>query len=385
MSAAQPPVVSRRSRRRSWPARGSRSRGSRPKSTAAGFPSSGSSATCCGWKPTFRRRPRPAGRLRPLPGQGRGGLAGTADGVVDNDRWAGTIPLARNTRYLYTVRAWRDPFALVAARARQEARRRAADHAGARRRHGAGRPRPRGRLPVMTTGWPCAHSRSSNRDARTRVPDRPLARRGRADPHGAGRTAGGPLRLRSRARGRRGPDCRRLRGVVRVLPRSQSDDPARHGTFDDVIRKLPYVRDMGFDVLYFPPVHPIGRANRKGRNNSLKAQPARSGLALRDRCRRGRARCAPPGARLVRGLRAADRGCGRARAGDRARFRDPMLTGPSLDPRAPGVVRLARRRHDPLRRESTQEVRGHRQRVVLSRGRPCRRYGWHFATWSCSG
>jgi len=56
-----------------------------------------------------------------------------------------------------------------------------------------------------------------------------------------------------------------------LMPRSQSGDAARHGTFDDVIARLPYVRDLGFDVLYFPPIHPIGRKNRKGRNNSLTA------------------------------------------------------------------------------------------------------------------
>ncbi len=54
-----------------------------------------------------------------------------------------------------------------------------------------------------------------------------------------------------------------------LMPRSMTDDPTRHGTFDDVIARLPYVRDLGFDVLYFPPIHPIGKTNRKGRNNSL--------------------------------------------------------------------------------------------------------------------
>ena len=54
-----------------------------------------------------------------------------------------------------------------------------------------------------------------------------------------------------------------------IFPRSMSDDATRHGTFDDVIRHLPRIRDMGFDVLYFPPIHPIGRTNRKGRNNTL--------------------------------------------------------------------------------------------------------------------
>ncbi|SHJ91703.1 maltotransferase domain-containing protein [Paraburkholderia terricola] len=58
-----------------------------------------------------------------------------------------------------------------------------------------------------------------------------------------------------------------------IFPRSMSDDESRHGTFADVTKKLPRIRDMGFDVLYFPPIHPIGLANRKGRNNTLNAQP----------------------------------------------------------------------------------------------------------------
>lgn len=57
-----------------------------------------------------------------------------------------------------------------------------------------------------------------------------------------------------------------------VMPRSQSGDANRHGTFDDVIARLPYVSGLGFDVLYFPPIHPIGKTNRKGRNNTLKAE-----------------------------------------------------------------------------------------------------------------
>jgi starch synthase (maltosyl-transferring) len=58
-----------------------------------------------------------------------------------------------------------------------------------------------------------------------------------------------------------------------MMPRSQSGDPQRHGTFEDVIAQLPYVRDLGFDVLYFTPIHPIGKTNRKGRNNSLTPGP----------------------------------------------------------------------------------------------------------------
>lgn len=56
-----------------------------------------------------------------------------------------------------------------------------------------------------------------------------------------------------------------------LFPRSESGDPQRHGTFKDVQRRLPDISAMGFDVLYFPPIHPIGRTHRKGPNNSLKA------------------------------------------------------------------------------------------------------------------
>ncbi|MDB6146147.1 MAG: glycosyl hydrolase [Pseudomonas sp.] len=58
-----------------------------------------------------------------------------------------------------------------------------------------------------------------------------------------------------------------------LFPRSVTDDPARHGTFNDVLGRLPMIHEMGFDVLYFPPIHPIGRAFRKGPNNSLEAGP----------------------------------------------------------------------------------------------------------------
>ncbi len=58
-----------------------------------------------------------------------------------------------------------------------------------------------------------------------------------------------------------------------LFPRSVTDDPHRHGTFNDVIGRLPAIASMGFDVLYFPPIHPIGHTNRKGRNNALQAEP----------------------------------------------------------------------------------------------------------------
>lgn len=57
------------------------------------------------------------------------------------------------------------------------------------------------------------------------------------------------------------------------FPRSASSEEGRHGTFKDCERLLPRVAAMGFDTLYFPPVHPIGEINRKGKNNATSAQP----------------------------------------------------------------------------------------------------------------
>ncbi|GAA0769282.1 alpha-1,4-glucan--maltose-1-phosphate maltosyltransferase [Ideonella azotifigens] len=57
-----------------------------------------------------------------------------------------------------------------------------------------------------------------------------------------------------------------------LFPRSASPEPGRHGTFADVEARLPYIAEMGFNVLYLPPIHPIGRERRKGRNNTLQAE-----------------------------------------------------------------------------------------------------------------
>ncbi len=56
-----------------------------------------------------------------------------------------------------------------------------------------------------------------------------------------------------------------------LFPRSASPIPGRHGTFADVERQLPEIADMGFDILYLPPIHPVGRAFRKGPENAVTA------------------------------------------------------------------------------------------------------------------
>ncbi len=58
-----------------------------------------------------------------------------------------------------------------------------------------------------------------------------------------------------------------------LFPRSQGKDPNKHGTFADTARRLPEIAAMGFDVIYLPPVHPIGVTHRKGRNNSATCEP----------------------------------------------------------------------------------------------------------------
>jgi starch synthase (maltosyl-transferring) len=61
-----------------------------------------------------------------------------------------------------------------------------------------------------------------------------------------------------------------------LFPRSASLE-GKHGTFKDVVRLLPRVASMGFDVLYLPPIHPIGKVNRKGKNNSVASAPGEPG------------------------------------------------------------------------------------------------------------
>jgi len=193
--------------------------------------------------------------------------------LVDNDRWAGTIPLVRNARYLYTIEAWRDLFETWRAEFMKK------HDAGLQ----IGLELLEGRLVVEKT-------RDQAKGAERRALDDLLAT---LEWHKS--DAGQLIRimLSEEVRGlmrRAGIRTNRSRykselevfvdrpaakfaAWYEMFPRSQSGDPSVHGTFDDVIRRLPYVRDMGFDVLYFTPIHPIGRKNRKGRNNTLTPGP----------------------------------------------------------------------------------------------------------------
>ena len=139
---------------------------------------------------------------------------------------------------------------------------------------------------------------------------------------------------------------------------------ARWGGFAGVADQIPRLAELGFDVLYLPPIHPIGTTNRKGANNALVAQPGDPGQPVGDRLRGGRPRRDQPRAGQRRRLRRAGRHRPRARHRDRAGLRDPVLARPPVAARAPRVVPAPPRRHAEVRREPAQALPGHLQRQL---------------------
>ncbi len=85
------------------------------------------------------------------------------------------------------------------------------------------------------------------------------------DPRDAARSAPLPVTVDRREAG--------FASWYELFPRSQGTDPSRHGTFRDTERRIPEIAALGFDVIYLPPIHPIGFTHRKGRNNTRVAEP----------------------------------------------------------------------------------------------------------------
>lgn len=69
------------------------------------------------------------------------------------------------------------------------------------------------------------------------------------------------------------PVVARYSSWYEFFPRNAFGDPTRHSGFRDCLPRLDQARDMGFDVIYLPPIHPIGEANRKGKNNAVTCEP----------------------------------------------------------------------------------------------------------------
>ena len=124
--------------------------------------------------------------------------------------------------------------------------------------------------------------------------------------------------------------------------------------------RLPAIADLGFDVLYLPPIHPIGTTHRKGPNNVTTARPETT------RACPGRSAPRPAGTRRCTRTSAPSTTFGRyggrpasAGSGGRAGHRVPGVAGPSVGEGAPGVVPAAAGRHDPVRGEPAEALRGH--------------------------
>ena len=185
--------------------------------------------------------------------------------LVGNDRWTGAFPLERMGTYRYVVEAWRDAFATFTDELEKKftagvpislelqegvALVREAEQRGKKARGALGEV-----VKALDRGDAAAQRETllsgETRAAMARADDRP---------HGVS-TAAMPVQAERAGAA--------FASWYEVFPRSLSDDEGRHGTFRDVVRHLPRIEAMGFDVLYFPPIHPIGRKNRKGRNNTL--------------------------------------------------------------------------------------------------------------------
>jgi starch synthase (maltosyl-transferring) len=196
--------------------------------------------------------------------------------ALGNDRWRGCFAVSAVGRYLYTVRAWVDH---LGSWRHDLARRVDADDIRMAARVGV-------QLIVAAAQRAIDAADRQALAAWANELDEALA-------HGADAQTLKRLGLDT-ARGEiaaRWPDLRLATAAAReyplavdrerarfsawyeMFPRSASTEPGRHGTFADCERLLPYVAKMGFDVLYLPPIHPIGRMRRKGKNNALASAP----------------------------------------------------------------------------------------------------------------
>ena len=186
---------------------------------------------------------------------------------LGNDKWAASFVPSRNIRHLYTIEGWRDPFAsLLDGIIKKRAAEQELAVEGSEAVALIGDTDPRG---------------AQKRQHKTLMGR--LERCADGSPEQLDLVVDGDTRALMAKHGPRHQVSRYDRELTLIVdrkaaifsawyelfPRSITDDAKRHGTFRDVIEHLPYVQAMGFDVLYFPPVSPIGKKNRKGKNNTL--------------------------------------------------------------------------------------------------------------------
>ncbi len=181
-----------------------------------------------------------------------------------NDRWSGTFVPDMPGRYVYAIEAWTDEFATwrhgfelkQKAGADQEVD--AIEGAGLLGKAQSGSPDAAALIrkyceDYLQTGDSAPLLASDLKTAMAESQLRPDLTRSQLFPFVADR-----------------PQAR-FSAWYEMVPRSQGKIPGQHGTFMDCIARLPDVAAMGFDVIYFTPIHPIGKINRKGRNNAVTA------------------------------------------------------------------------------------------------------------------
>jgi len=194
---------------------------------------------------------------------------------LDNDRWRGSFQVMELGRYLYTVTAWVDAFATW--RHALVKRIEADQDVSMEMRIGAS---------IVEA----AAAQAGKRDGAALLEWADGLRAARPEARKDAALSGELAEIMDRCQVRRHPAiCARELAIVvdperarcsawyEMFPRSASGRAGRHGSFRDVERLLPYVSELGFDVLYLPPIHPIARTLRKGRNNSVTALPDEPG------------------------------------------------------------------------------------------------------------
>jgi starch synthase (maltosyl-transferring) len=194
--------------------------------------------------------------------------------ALDNDRWRGAFRVDALGRYEYTVLAWVDPF--LSWRREFEHREDSADilqalaTGGVLLREAAGRARGAERRKLADVAERIAATQDPAAGREIALDPALAALAARHTSREFATLHAPPLQLIVE------PQLARFSAWYEFFPRSQGAD-GRHGTFKDAGRMLEYAADLGFDIVYLPPIHPIGDSRRKGPNNTLEAAPGDPG------------------------------------------------------------------------------------------------------------
>lgn len=190
-----------------------------------------------------------------------------------NDEYVAQFPVERLGRYRYKVRAWLDQFGTW----QDQFRRRVdggADEAELRTEllDGAGLLRQAAETAADADRQRLATyvERFENGDAGAALEDAVVQLARDNDP-ATGAVESGWLGVRV------DPEHARFAAWYEFFPRSAASVPGQHGTLDDAADKLARVKELGFDVVYLPPIHPIGTTFRKGKDNAPEAKPGEPG------------------------------------------------------------------------------------------------------------